>query len=428
MTKNDVSETAEKPPQPPWSRVVTLVAGQALSLTGDYVLLIALAWTAVQYGGAGAVTVLMLAAAIPRSIMLIFGGAFADVHGPRFVLLRTTSSRAVLLAVCTVVVLSADAFWPLVVMATIEGVLLGLGSPSFGSIMPELADGDRLDRANSLYAMSLRLAPIIGTPLGALLIASGELWPALLVVTLTCSVSFCCLVYVTKGIPRPAPRPGESLLKHSGDGFRLLSSHARLRWMFLCAFCLDMAFAWPIEVALPVLARDNGWGVQAIAIAVAAFSVGALLTGAVGAVIAHRIPLSVRLVFSGFGIAVGIAAMALMPSVAALASVAFVVGVLSGFNGPTIVTLYQQAAPRSQMGAAMSTLSLAGIATGPASIALFGGLALVLGLKTTWLLCGLVALAAPLAAVMALRSPVRRAEDTPAEPEKAADEQASLVG
>ncbi|MEO5877322.1 MAG: MFS transporter [Streptosporangiaceae bacterium] len=409
MTTNDVPGAS----QPPWAKVVTLVSGQALSLTGDYVLLVALAWTAVQHGGAAAVTALTLAAAIPRSIMLIFGGAFADVHGPRWVLLRTTSARAVLLACGTLVVLSTDAFWPLIILAAVEGALLGLGSPSFGSIMPELAEGDRLDRANSLYAMSLRLSPIIGTPVGAALIAMGRLWPAMLVVTLTCTVSFCCLVYVTKGIPVPEPTPGTNLLKRSGDGIRLLAANARLRWLFVCAFCLDMAFAWPIEVALPVLVKDRGWGVQAIAIGVAAFATGALLTSAVGAVLAHRIPVSVRLVFSGAGIAFGISAMAFMPSVISLAAVAFVVGVLSGLNGPTIVTLYQQAAPKMRMGAAMSTLSLAGIATGPASIALFGGLSLVFGLRTTWMLCGLVALLGPFAAVLALRSPVRETDAAP---------------
>lgn len=422
MTTPDVSPEAAPAPQAPWSRLVTLVTGQGLALTGDYVLLVAMAWTAVQYGGAGAVTVLMLAASVPRSIMLVFGGAFADLRGPRYVLLRTTGSRAVLLAATTVVVLAVHAFWPLVVMAAIEGILLGLGSPSFGSIMPELAHGDRLDRANSLYATTLRLAPIAGTPFGALLISSGRLWPALLVVTLTCTVSFGCLRYVTKGMPRPEPRAGENLLKRSADGPRLIVAYARLRWMFLCAFCLDMAFGWPIEVALPVLVRQRDWGVQTIGLVVAVFSAGALLSGAVGALVAHRIPPSVRLVASGVGIAAGITAMALMPSVPALAAVACCVGVMSGFNGPTIVTLYQQAAPPNRMGAAMSTLSLAGIATGPASIALFGSLALFLGLRTTWLLCGLVALTAPLSAVLALRSPAGTDQAATAEPEP------SLVG
>ncbi|MCD0449327.1 MFS transporter [Actinocorallia sp. API 0066] len=397
-------------PASPRRRLLALVLGQGLALTGDYALLVALAWTAVQHGGAGAITLLSLAAAVPRALALIFGGAFADLHGPRFVLLRTTSARTVLLAGGAVTLALTDTFWPLVLIAAVEGALLGLGSPSFGSLLPELAEGDDLARANSLYSTVLRLSPIVGTPFGAILIGAGHVWHALALVSLTCAVSFGTLVYVTRGFPKPPPQQGESLLRRSGDGVRLLAGNARLRWLFVCAFCLDMSFGWPVEVALPLLVEDRGWGVQTIGIAVAAFSAGALLTGLAGAMYAHRIPLWIRLVASGVGIAIGIAAMALMPTVLALSAVGFAVGVLSGFNGPAIVTLYQQAAPRSRMGAAMSTLSLAGIATAPASVAVFGGLSLVLGLTTTWLVCGAVALIGPVAAVLALRSPVQADE------------------
>ncbi|MDO0929050.1 hypothetical protein QQY24_27920 [Streptomyces sp. TG1A-8] len=53
----------------------------------------------------------------------------------------------------------------------------------------------------------------------------------------------------------------------------------------------------------------------------------------------------------------------------------------------------------------MSTPSLASIGTGPVSIALFSSLAAGLGLRTTWLLCGVLALVAPVAVLTALRHP-----------------------
>lgn len=68
------------------------------------------------------------------------------------------------------------------------------------------------------------------------------------------------------------------------------------------------------------------------------------------------------------------------------------------------------------MGAAMSTLSLAGIGTAPVSIAVFSSLSLVLGVQSTWLLCGAIAFGSPFAAVMALRQPARAEEPAPVEP------------
>ncbi len=413
-------------PRAQWGKVGALVTGQGVSLAGDNILLVAIAWTAVKLGGSGAVTALMLCATIPKALMLIFGGAVADALGPRFVLLRTTSGRILLLAAGAVAVFFAESLWTLMAIALVEGILLGLGGPSFGTLVPRLAPGSQLARANSLYSMVLRIAPITGAPIGAWLIATGQLWPALVVVSMTCAVSFSCLWYVTKGIPRPPRTGGVSMLKRSGDGFRLLGANARLRWLFISSFCLDLAFGWPINAALPLLAFKRDWGVQAVGTVIAAFGAGALASAAIGALVAHRLPLLVRLVVSGVGIAVGLALMALMPSVLALAGVSFMVGLASGLNGPATVTLYQQSTPKARMGAAMSTLALAGIGTGPFSIALFGGLALVLGLQATWLICGVVALAAPVTALLALRCP-EQVEPEP-EPEQVEAPAKQLVG
>ncbi|MEV7725048.1 MFS transporter [Streptomyces sp. NPDC087917] len=390
-----------------WGRVGSLVGGQAAVQLGSFALLIAMNWTAVELGGTRAVTVLMLAATVPRALMLIFGGAVADTLGPRFVLLRTTAARVVLLTVGAVVTAGAHSLWPLVVIALIEGILLGLAGPASGVLLPMFARGEQLARANSLYAMVLRVAPILGAPAGAFLITVGELWVALVVGAVSGALWFGCLLHVTHGFVRPEPEPGVSLVKRSGDGFRLLAQNPRLRWMFIAALCLDLAFSWPAEVALPLLVSERGWGVSAVGIVLAAFSVGALGSSAVGAALAHRIPMFVRLVVTGVGLAAGILVMALMPSVTSLTVVAAGVGLLSGLNGPAIVTLYQQSAPEDRMGAAMSTLSLAGIGTAPLSIAVFSSLSLVLGIQTTWLLCGAIAFVSPVAAVMALRQPER---------------------
>ncbi|MCI3222566.1 MFS transporter [Streptomyces sp. NP-1717] len=416
MATTDVSEASGTGGGPPiqWKRINALVVGQGASMGGDFILLIAMGWTAIQLGGAGAVTTLMLAATIPRALMLIFGGAVADRFGPRHVLLRTTSARLVLLAVGTVVVHSSQSLTPLVVISLLDGLLFGLASPSAGSVIPHLATHDQLPRANSLYAMVTRVAPIIGSPLGAWMVAAGELWPALLVATVTCAISLGTLFVVTKGMEPPERTPGRSLVRSSGDGLRLLVSHPRLRWTFVAALCLDMAFGWPIDVALPLLVQENGWGVHAIGVIIAAFSTGALVSSALGAFLAHRIPLVVRFVVSGVGIAVGILLMALMPSVLTIAVTGAAVGLMTGLNGPAIVTVYQQAAPKDRMGSALATLTLASIGVGPISIALFGGLSLAIGLKLTWLVCGTVALVGPVAALLALRHPVREpAEEEP---------------
>ncbi|MGW8354635.1 MFS transporter [Streptomyces wedmorensis] len=396
------------PPAPTvdWRRISSLVVGQAAVQAGSFALLIAMSWTAVQLGGRGAVTAVTLAATLPRALLLLFGGALTDILGPRALLLRATSVRVLVLVVGTVATATTHTLWPLIVIALIDGVLLGLTGPASGVLLPHLAPQEHLGRANSLFSMVLRLAPIAGSPLGAWFVVVGGLPAAMTAAAVGCALWLGCAAHVTHGMKRPeaAAPGGPSLLRRSGDGFRLLAAHPRLRWMFVACFAMDLAFLWPAEVALPLRAADQGWGVGAVAFVLAAFSVGALASAALGAALAHRIPTHLKLVVTGTGLAVGMGAMALVPSPGLLAGAAAAVGLLSGLNGPALVTAYQQAVPEGQMGAAMSTFALSGIGAAPLSLAVFTPVSLHLGVTGTWLLCAGLALVSPIAAGFALRA------------------------
>ncbi|MEY9862083.1 MFS family permease [Catenulispora sp. GAS73] len=387
-----------------WTRVSLFLGGQGISLVCDQVFFIAVVWAAAQYGGNAAVTWVTLGESIPRALTMIFGGVICDAFGPRAVLLRTTSVRIAVLGAAAAAAASVHSVWLLVAVAALEGAMLGLGSPSFGTILPRMVSAEQLGRANSVRAMAMRFAPIMGPPIGAWLVAGGHLPAALAVVCGGVVVSQVCVRWVTRGVEVPAAHR-KALWRRMGGGFVLLRHDARLRWLFLSALCVDLGFAWPFNPALPVVILHRGWGVSAVGILIACFGAGALSSAALGAVLDGRIPMSVRYVGSGVALAAGLLGMILVPSLTAMAAAAFVVGVASGQNAPASATLYQRAAPPDQLGVAMSMLSLSGIGAAPLAYSVFGALASATTPTVAWIASAVLAFGGPIAGIRALRTP-----------------------
>jgi MFS family permease len=393
-----------------WGRVGLLLSGQGISLIGDQVFFIAAMWAAAQLGGTVGVTWVTLAESVPRALAMIFGGVLCDAFGPRVVLLRTTGVRIVVLATAVGVAMTAQSVALLVVVAGLEGLLLGLGSPSFGTLLPRMVSGDRLGTANSIRSMVGGFAPILGSPFGAWLVATGHLSVALAVVCGGCVVSWLCLAPSTRSIDVPRTASTVPLWRRSGDGVKLLLANQKLRLLFLSGLCLDFAFAWPMNPGLPEVIIRRGWHVYAVGLLIACWAAGALVSAGLGALLGQRIPLSFALVGSSFGIAVLLSGMILAPSLPLMALLAVLLGVCSGQNAPAAVTLYQKASPPDQLGAAMSMLSLAGIGCAPVAYAICGLIASLSSPSVAWFCSALIAFGGPLAAARALQ--VHRAEQS----------------
>jgi MFS family permease len=212
-------------------------------------------------------------------------------------------------------------------------------------------------------------------------------------------------VPATRSITAPKTASGVPLWRRSGDGLKLLRADRRLRLLFLSGLCLDFAFAWPMNPGLPAVVLDRAWPVSVVGLLIACWAAGALASAGLGAVLGERIPISVRLVGGGAGIAVLLPAMILVPSVLAMAALAVGLGVCSGQNGPAAVTLYQQAAPADRLGVAMSMVSLSGIGCAPIAYGVIGAVASFTTPTVAWICSALVAAGGPVAAAWALRVP-----------------------
>src|SRR2546421_6024282 len=154
-----------------------LWTGMTISLVGDGIFLIAIAWESYSLWNApAALSIVGIGMTIPTIAFLLVGGVVSDRRDRRVVMAWADGLRAVAVAVLAALVLiGALRFWELVVLVAFYGIGTAFFTPSFDAILPELLPKSDLPAANALdqfvRPIAMRLVgPVAG---GALVAASA---------------------------------------------------------------------------------------------------------------------------------------------------------------------------------------------------------------------------------------------------------------
>ncbi len=129
-----------------------LWTGMTISLIGDGIFLIAIAWESYSLWNApAALSIVGIGMTIPTIAFLLVGGVVSDRRDRRVVMAWADGLRAVAVAVlAALVLLGALRFWELVVLVAFYGVGTAFFMPAFEAILPELLPKPELPAANAL--------------------------------------------------------------------------------------------------------------------------------------------------------------------------------------------------------------------------------------------------------------------------------------
>lgn len=178
------------------SRYRRLWSASALSNLADGIVKVALPLVALQFTRSpAAIAGLSFAFTLPWLLFALTAGALADRYDRRRLMLIANTVRATLVAALTVAaLLGAGSLWLLYAVALCIGTAETVHDTSAQSILPQLVRGEALPRANGrLFAAELTANQFVGPPLGGLLVAAGAvvafgtpalLWAVALVVLL----------------------------------------------------------------------------------------------------------------------------------------------------------------------------------------------------------------------------------------------------
>ncbi|HEY8719605.1 MFS transporter [Pengzhenrongella sp.] len=388
--------------------------GMSVSLLGDGVYLVALAWQAYTISPRPqALALLGLCATVPQLLALLCGGVLSDRADRRSILLVADVVRFVAVAVVAGLVLGGQVrMWNLVVLSVVYGAGAGIAAPAFDAIVPDLVPGPDLERANALEQFlrptMLRLA---GPAVGGVLIAGLGVGWGLALNAVSFLVSAACLAAMrTHARPPSGARPGTppsgetseqpSPLADALAGGRYVRGQVWLWGTFASATVAYLMFIGPTEVLLPYVVREMLGGTAAeFGLILAAGGIG----GIAAAVILGSTGLPRRqltfMYISWTAATLAVAGYGLASAGWQLMVICALINGLEAAGTVAWVTTKQRLIPAALLGRVSSLdwfISIAGL---PVSFALTAPVAALVGVRTTLVGAGLIGAAATLGAL-----------------------------
>jgi MFS family permease len=377
----------------PRTYLVWLV-GTGASVVGDAALYFALGWAASANGGRTAAAVLT-AITLPRTVLLLLGGAVGDRFGARRVMLI---GDAVMLAATLALATGGQHLgtvpWVLILIGVVIGTVDAFYLPATGSMPRRLVSVEQLPRALAMRQVGSQVASLLGAPLGGVLVAAGGLTGAALADAGTFTVVLVVLVCMRPKLDVGGSTRQESLLQGALDGVRAAVGDPVLRPALLLT-ATAAGFLLPVVSLLnPLLARQHGWGAGAAGLVAGAQGVGIV---AVALVVTRRGTVRRIGVGAATGLcaaALGVAAIAIAPVAAVAVAGGVIMGVGSGIFACHVGSLVLTSTPQTHLSRTQALLTLVqSLALVVANNAL-GGLADTAGARIATAVCAVAVCAA----------------------------------
>lgn len=250
-----------------------------LSAAGDSMLAFALIWTATSNGPA-AVAVVSTLAVVPRILLMLFGGALGDRHGPRRLLIATTAIQFVALVVLAGLSMVSSGVIFLAAAAGATAVISAFQQPA-AVVLPRLliTHEDQFARALARISGSLHAARILGVGVGGLAITA---MPLIGIFGANAAVVGLSLVVLCSIHPR-SDRGGASATTGNASIWAALATgiksvHELRIWPLLAAVALVSAAVLPtVAVVMPSMARSHGWTATQASLLEAGWAMGTLV-------------------------------------------------------------------------------------------------------------------------------------------------------
>jgi len=261
--------------------------GLSVSLIGDGIYLVAIAWQVYQMSNApAALSIVLLAWTLPTTIVLLFSGVLSDRLPRRPLLISADIVRMVAIGTMGAITLAGSPhLWEFVVLAAIYGVGEALFGPSFHAMVPDLVSSELLIEANSLGQLVRPMCQIlVGPAIGGFLVGpGGQGRTGLAFLVDAATFGFSALMILSMQARPPVARSEKTSVMHDlKEGLGYVRSRTWL-WASMAAATVSLlCFIGPFDVLVPYVVKNlfGGSGTQ-LGLVFAAGGLGSVITAAV---------------------------------------------------------------------------------------------------------------------------------------------------
>jgi MFS family permease len=355
-----------------------LFSGQAVSVLGDRIVVVALAFAVLEIGGSPSEVGLVLAAgAFPLVATVLAGGVVADRASRRTVMVAADLIRVASQgAMAALLITGAAEIWMLALLAGVTGAATGFFSPASTGLLPEVVLADHLQPANALRGSAAATGEILGPLLGGIFVAAvGAGW-AMGIDAATFAVSAACLLALR--LPRREETPPSGFVEDLRAGWKSFRSR-RWVWAFVVYFAIGNLL-WGAWGALgPVVADRDLGGATAWGAVLAAMGLGALAGSLLAVAVRPRRPL-LFVAGSDSLFALPLAALAAAPTVVLVGLAALLAGAGMALTLSVWESTLQGHIPAESLSRVSSYDWFGSLAFAPLGLALWGPIADAIGI------------------------------------------------
>jgi MFS family permease len=264
-------------------------AGQLVSLSGNWMQMIAEMWVVLSLTGSGVAVGLTTALQfLPMLIFGAWGGLIADRVPKRRLLLLTQGLHMIApLAMLSLSLEGALVPWMVFSLVFVRGCVNAVDYPTRQAFVMEMVGSERVVNAVSLNSVLVHSARVIGPAFAGVLIATVGVEPCFALNT----ASFAFMIWVLAGLDTERLQPSETVPREPGAvraGLSYVRRDPEL-WIPLALMAIVGTLGYNFQAVLPLLAKFTfHGGASTYAVLVAAMGlgaiIGALINGARGSV------------------------------------------------------------------------------------------------------------------------------------------------